>query len=240
MKTPDYDAWDMVQSFTIVEAAFLWLDMEPEAHHLNPRVTPHVTIFDRVRALAREIGDVLHVDDPSDYGARNGLIYGYDGTEHPHWNRTKMARNELVSLANQRGKRPPFLFPDERPTTADVKPLSTMEGSEPFTQQPVAPAPALDPEPGEPEPAGNGVTVILPYKTKALEALIQVMRDTWGSYDPRSPPQQNSIGHAIDAAIGWKTQKDGSPSRDARAVARIIQPDEVQDGRRGTRNWVPK
>lgn len=89
------------------------------------------------------------------------------------------------------------------------------------------------PAPGEPydntPSPETGVTVTLPHMTKALEAVFSIMRENWTNPDPRRLPKQVNIGREIDAAMGWgkKGDPNSEPSRDAKALAKIIKPDAI-------------
>lgn len=74
------------------------------------------------------------------------------------------------------------------------------------------------------KPVGNGVTVTLPHTTPTLEALFKIMRENWTDYDPKRAPKQTNIAAEIDAAMGWKSESDGKPSRNAKALAAAIKP----------------
>lgn len=80
----------------------------------------------------------------------------------------------------------------------------------------------------------GSVTVQLPYITKGLEAIFRVMRDNWARYDPKNPPKQTNIALEIDDLLGWEHATDGGPSRNAKAIATLIQPDEVKAKRNRT------
>jgi hypothetical protein len=74
----------------------------------------------------------------------------------------------------------------------------------------------------------NGdVTVSPPYMTKALEAVFKIMSENWKVYDPKRPPKQINIAREIDKALGWgeKGDPNSEPSRDAKAITKIINPD---------------
>lgn len=75
----------------------------------------------------------------------------------------------------------------------------------------------------------NGVTLTLPHLPKALDAVFNVMRQNWTDPDPRRLPKQLNIALELDAALGYNTGMDGTPSRNAKAIARIIRPDTVYD-----------
>jgi hypothetical protein len=70
-----------------------------------------------------------------------------------------------------------------------------------------------------------GVTVTLPHMTRSLEAVFKVMWENWKDPDPRRLPKQINIAREIDAALGYKSEKDDMPSRNAKVIAAIIKPD---------------
>jgi hypothetical protein len=81
--------------------------------------------------------------------------------------------------------------------------------------------------------AGGGVVVILPHMTPTFEIVFDVYREFWPPRDPRRPPKSTNVAHAIDARLGWKSHRNGSPSRSAQAFAAAMRPDELAatDGR---------
>jgi hypothetical protein len=80
-----------------------------------------------------------------------------------------------------------------------------------------------------------GVTIPLPHTTKDLDAIFQVMREFWGTYDPKNPPKQTAIASALDKALGWKPDREDRPSRNGQAVASLLRPDELKDADSRTR-----
>lgn len=72
-----------------------------------------------------------------------------------------------------------------------------------------------------------GVTVTLPHITKSLDAIFRIMWDNWSGYDSKRLPKQINIAREIDTALGWGKKGDinSDPSRDAKAIAKIIKPD---------------
>ncbi|BBE08296.1 Uncharacterized protein MCB1EB_0135 [Mycoavidus cysteinexigens] len=74
-----------------------------------------------------------------------------------------------------------------------------------------------------------GVSITLPHITKTLNALFNVMHTHWTTYDVRHPPKSVVIASDIDHALGWKAQKDGSPSRSAQTLAAAIRPDNLSE-----------
>ncbi|MFM0736534.1 hypothetical protein PQQ51_04695 [Paraburkholderia xenovorans] len=79
----------------------------------------------------------------------------------------------------------------------------------------------------------GGVTISLPHVTNTLTGLFEVMRASFGKYDPRNPPKQTSVARDLDERMGWAAQANGEPSRRAQTLAAAIRPDELSesDGR---------
>jgi hypothetical protein len=97
---------------------------------------------------------------------------------------------------------------------------------------------------GCPRDVGGGVIVVLPHMTPTFEIIFEVYREYWPPRDPRRPPKSTNVAHAIDALLGWKPHRNGSPSRSAQAFAAAMRPDELAatDGRnqkRRTRRGLP-
>lgn len=92
--TPDYANWDAIDRFNSDQAAALWFEFEPKD---RPPIQPQAA-----QALAREI-------------ERRFRDNGYQGL--------LITRSDLLILAEEKGVRPPFLFPEERkPTTREGEP----------------------------------------------------------------------------------------------------------------------
>jgi hypothetical protein len=80
----------------------------------------------------------------------------------------------------------------------------------------------------------EGVVMIsLPHATATLTGLFEVMRASFGKYDPRNPPKQTVVARDLDERMGWSAQANGEPSRRAQTLAAAIRPDELSesDGR---------
>lgn len=73
----------------------------------------------------------------------------------------------------------------------------------------------------------------LPHMTRNMTALFEVMVEFWSSYDARHPPKSTVIAAALDEKLGWRSQANGEPSRNAQTLAALIRPDELSqaDGR---------
>lgn len=106
--------------------------------------------------------------------------------------------------------------------TADIEELSTGAAA---SSQPVPP-PNTDTQGAAPLQS-DGLTFALPHMTRSLEAVFKVMWENWKDPDPRRLPKQINIARELDAALGYKPEKDGTPSRNAKAIAAIIKPDMI-------------
>lgn len=73
-----------------------------------------------------------------------------------------------------------------------------------------------------------GVTITLPHMTRSLEAVFKIMWENWKDPDPRRVPKQINIAREVDAALGYKSEKDDLPSRNAKVIAAIIKPDMIE------------
>ena len=81
------------------------------------------------------------------------------------------------------------------------------------------------------KPPGNSaveVTVTLPYITKTLERLFQVMRELSSIYQSERPPKQISVAQAIDNALG-NNGSNGKPTRTGEVLATAIRPDRLKE-----------
>ena len=104
---------------------------------------------------------------------------------------------------------------------------------------PPLPPPPPPPAPSKaapPKPAAEGIAVMLPRVSRKLNALFGIIRSYWTKYDHKNPPKQTSIAKDIDTALGWEPKPDGSPSRNASALAALIRPDDVADADKRGRN----
>jgi hypothetical protein len=109
---PDYSAWDLVEEFTREQAAFLILD-------LQPRARPRDVIPSPVQALTWELGKAKPDRDTtqekwlrpawSNEPPRRQVIPGVQFYTRP----------TLRAWCEARGRRPPFLYPEERKKRAE-------------------------------------------------------------------------------------------------------------------------
>ncbi len=149
----------------------------------------------------------------------------------PPWSKT-VIRHDALKRWFERYRpyeRPAFLFWRE----GEQQSAEVIEAvPAPAENQDQAPK-AQQPEPSPVEQAGDtpgrqcggGVTVALPHMNPALEVIFAIMWDHWGEWDQRHRPKQGNIQADIDAAMGWKPESDGNPSRNAKAIAAILKPD---------------
>lgn len=79
------------------------------------------------------------------------------------------------------------------------------------------------------EPTANGIEVCLPHLPKRLDALFTIMREQWTGYQKDRAPKSTNIASAIDKELGYKSQRNGEPSRNAQTLASLIRPDEERE-----------
>lgn len=127
--------------------------------------------------------------------------------------RTVVRLADFARLAAIRGWDLPEDFP--RPTSTTDLPSTSMGGSS---------------KTNEVNGGSGNVTVVLPYTTKKLDLLFQIMREEWATYDPRNPPKSKYVAQKIDERLGYKTSSDGKASRAGDALAAVIRPDLPVDG----------
>jgi hypothetical protein len=79
----------------------------------------------------------------------------------------------------------------------------------------------------------DGVTVTIPHLTETFTAVIEVFNAHWAKFDRGRPPKSAVIARALDERMGWKSQRNGDPSRSAQAFAAAMRPDglRIADGR---------
>jgi len=75
----------------------------------------------------------------------------------------------------------------------------------------------------------DGVKVFLPHMTNDLREIFKIMWDNWRNVDLRRLPKQVNIAKELDKALGWNTNKNGEPSRNAKIIAKVIRPDTLGD-----------
>ena len=102
--------WDLVEYFTVSQAASLWCDIEPGLDDNLIRVDhPEITAIDQLLYEAVERGELPATR--RDFESR------------------RVTRAELRSFAERKGARPKFLFPEER-DRSQAKGLVAMEATQ--------------------------------------------------------------------------------------------------------------
>lgn len=99
-----FEDWDKIPNLTPIEAAYLWFGLEPQewSDVLGPQ---------RVKALATEIAAATNTRLPGSVRLRS---FPTDTLTVNNDRRERASRQELISFAEGREERPPFLFPSER------------------------------------------------------------------------------------------------------------------------------
>jgi len=91
-RDPSYSLWGGLKDYSLIETAYLWIDLAPDGEEFHPENPPK-----RVISIAGKIAHLLRVEsDPSD------------------WRDYRYTRETLIAFANERGEKPPFLFPEVR------------------------------------------------------------------------------------------------------------------------------
>lgn len=103
MPKPDYDTWDLMDSFGSVDAAYLWLDEEPGVGEQHPS---------NIRALASRFRQqMLYKHNPRLLSDPRRVL---NPDQFP-----PVSRTALIAFAEEQGLRPPFLFPEAREIAGD-------------------------------------------------------------------------------------------------------------------------
>ena len=101
---PDYEAWDLVDEFTVPQAACLWCGIEPGA---IPRTTihqhPQTVAIKRMIEGAIERGQLTAKSVDELWSSRD-----------MRYNEATVALSDLRALAESKNQRPAFLFPEDR------------------------------------------------------------------------------------------------------------------------------
>ena len=79
------------------------------------------------------------------------------------------------------------------------------------------------------EAISGEVTITLPYMTKMLEAVFQVMREQAPAYQSDRPQKQIIVAHEIDRALGNFRENREKASRTGEVLATVIRPDNLKD-----------
>lgn len=99
---PDYKHWDLLDHFTVAQVACLWCEIKPGGSHLFMRL---------------QHPEIIAIEQFIENAIRGGKLTA--GTKHAFvsigdYSKAIVRRSELKALAEEKGKRPPFLFPEDR------------------------------------------------------------------------------------------------------------------------------
>lgn len=108
-KVSDWSVYDLLDKFTVWQAAFLWLEWKPSHQEHIPA---EVSIMEN--ALINEVEKLRPGDEKYEqcFGIPSGL---------------KVSRQELINFAIEKGRKPKFLFPEERENTSSKDALDSRQ-----------------------------------------------------------------------------------------------------------------
>lgn len=191
--------WRNMNRCEVWQACLLTLDIEPLVFAVLPSG----------KILGAREGVVLEEDDKTTIGSRMVIAVSHLGEGLAEIGEDQIHTIRSTISLPQFGEWAPvdWNLPDQFP------------GRRPLPQTPIAQA--VPPEMHA--SSGGGVTIELPHTTQALDALFLIIREHWS--DPTRPPKGDTVGLAIDRAMGWKSP-NGKPSRTAQSIAGMIRPDD--------------
>ena len=109
IQTPNYEAWNQVNEFTLLQAAFLWAEAEPVHESLESLEKVNgkawLTMLEDAAAVQKD----LHVNLSLDKAIK--LHQREENVINMH---TRVSRDELRKFAVKRDLHPRFLFPDPK------------------------------------------------------------------------------------------------------------------------------
>jgi hypothetical protein len=115
--------YDLGNSFSILEAACLWLEMEPEFNAIE--------IYPKLRFMLQFIeenadcySEELSRSDLEMHGIRNIMPVLVPLTKYLS---LRVSRQNLIDLAQEKGMKPKFLFPEVRDNPQDIEKLDSRE-----------------------------------------------------------------------------------------------------------------
>ncbi len=99
---PDYKHWDLLDHFTVAQVACLWCEIKPSGSHLFMRL---------------QHPEIIAIEQFIENAIRGGKLTA--STKHAFvsigdYSKAIVGRSDLKALAEEKGKRPPFLFPEDR------------------------------------------------------------------------------------------------------------------------------
>mgnify|MGYP001765719158 CR=1 FL=1 len=251
-KPANLDYWDLKDSFTVEELAYLFLNKEPQYEYWHPRSVKHVmeTIFDTKNIFGISPMEDMQfsrthnryirswspsVDNSKNPPKRKNKIYGMvlisteDVTRYP--------RNRVRAWAAACNLLPeiPFLqTKDERDLAARavVNEPSTIDKIVKPEQLALRIMQCIldmdSPQVRNDENFINdttGVFARLPYMNRTLKALFDIMWNLHIDNAYQKNKSQKIVEQAIDKVFGYNHAPNGT-SRDARAIAPLLKPDD--------------
>lgn len=103
-KIPDYDAWDAVDPIGVIQASYLWSEMEP-MHNIP---TGNEGAYYSMIKNSIKNGEIKGLERGAEIDSIN-LALG-----NLNFHSIEVHRNSLIDLANIKKLKPKFLFPEER------------------------------------------------------------------------------------------------------------------------------
>jgi len=101
MSNPDYSFWDSIDQIQVYAAAYLWCELDPPSIDNKESMTEKVeSILDLIVRHCIDKGEWRIKRDINDN--QTSIVYAY----------CKVARNQLIILAEKRGEKPKFLYPE--------------------------------------------------------------------------------------------------------------------------------
>ena len=99
---PDYKHWDLVNHFTVEQVVCLWCEIKPSGSHLFTRL---------------QHPEIIAIEQFIENAIRAGKLTA--DTKHAFvsigdYSKAIVRRSQLKALAEEKGERPPFLFPEDR------------------------------------------------------------------------------------------------------------------------------
>jgi hypothetical protein len=118
--TINYSAWDLLDEFSVFDAACLWLEIEPTCELRGakpPKIEAAMKAIEKHTDAYR--GDSVYIGPPSDTQIMLDAYMGRQTRVHVNRYPENATRTALVQMANDKGVKPKFLFPEMRTESAE-------------------------------------------------------------------------------------------------------------------------
>jgi hypothetical protein len=217
---PNWDHWTQIEIVQLWEAVALSLDIDPQ----DQNVIDAVGLGDSMTFYSNLQPQEVYRSEPVE--SHHDQVLALQ-------ERLSVAVDELPIVPLERTQENRFRDEGEGPRgrvyLADLAELALRRG---WTLPERFPRPCR---------AGDGmVTVTLPYTTKKLDSLFEIMREFWPDYNSKNPPKSSTVGEAIDKALDHPTPSPGKPSRQGDTLAALIRPDFIKESDNRTKKVKPK